>query len=322
MSVLILAEELDISADHMVQALTEREVSVHRIDLAWFPLQLSIDAELRGDRWVGRLTTPHREIELEELRAIWYRSPATFQFPAQLSATDRQHSHIEAKLGLGGVLLSLPVLFVNNPCRQADAIYKPRQLCAAAQAGLRVPATLVASTKSAVRRFVAAQAGEVVTKMFGSNSITEEAGRKVAFTRRIAPADLADLDGIHLTAHQFQRVIDPKAHDARLVVIGDRQFGFAIHASTPEARLDFRYDYSALRYEPIDIPHDVAQGVSRLMSMLGLMFAATDFVVESTGEWVFIGDLNPGGQYGWLEAQTGVPLTDCLADLLAQGAAP
>lgn len=58
--------------------------------------------------------------------------------------------------------------------------------------------------------------------------------------------DLADLDGIHLTAHQFQRVIDPKAHDARLVVIGDRQFGFAIHASTPEARLDFRYDYSEL----------------------------------------------------------------------------
>lgn len=76
-----------------------------------------------------------------------------------------------------------------------------------------------------------------------------------------------------------------------------------------------------LRYEPIEVPHDVAHGVTRLMSILSLMFAAIDFVVGPTGEWVFIGDVNPGGQYGWLEAETGVPLTNCLADLLACGAA-
>ncbi|MGH3886548.1 MAG: MvdC/MvdD family ATP grasp protein [Pseudonocardiaceae bacterium] len=322
MSVLILAEQLDVSADQMVLALTGRGVDVHRIDLAWFPLQLSIDAELQGDRWVGRLTTPHRQVKLEELRAVWYRSPATFQFPAQLSQADKQHCHIEAKLGLGGVLLSLPVLFVNNPSRQAEAVYKPRQLAAAAQSGLTVPATLVASTEPAVRRFVTAQAGEAVTKMFGSNSIVDDDRRKVAFTRRLTPTDLVDLHGIDLTAHQLQRLIYPKAHDARLVVIGDRQFGFTIHGSTPETRLDFRYDYSALRYEPIEVPHDVAKGVTRLMSTLGLMFASIDFVVRPTGEWVFIGDVNPGGQYGWLEAATGVPLTDCLADLLVCGAAP
>jgi hypothetical protein len=36
---------------------------------------------------------------------------------------------------------------------------------------------------------------------------------------------------------------------------------------------------------------------------------------------VFIGDVNPGGQYGWLESATGAPLTETLADLLADGVA-
>jgi len=103
------------------------------------------------------------------------------------------------------------------------------------------------------------------------------------------------------------------------MVIGEHQFGFAIRASTPEAQLDFRRDYHAPSYERVEIPDQASKGVTELMLTLGLMFAAIDFVVEPAGEWVFIGDVNPGGQYGWLQAATDAPLTDCLADLLAAG---
>jgi hypothetical protein len=36
------------------------------------------------------------------------------------------------------------------------------------------------------------------------------------------------------------------------------------------------------------------------------------------GTGVFL-EINAGGQYGWLESVTGVPLTGHLADLLAKG---
>ena len=158
--------------------------------------------------------------------------------------------------------------------------------------------------------------------MFGSTSIVEDGGRKVAFTRPVRVEDLDDLAGIETTAHQFQARVAPKAFDARIVVIGVRQFGFAIHATTDQARLDFRRDYQALSYARIDVPDDVAVGVAELMADLRLAFAAIDFVVRPDGSWVFIGDVNPGGQFGWLEAATGAPLTDTLADLLAHGPAP
>jgi hypothetical protein len=56
------------------------------------------------------------------------------------------------------------------------------------------------------------------------------------------------------------------------------------------------------------------------MKMLGLTYAAFDFGIDrATGGWVFY-ESNSGGQYGWLEAQTGAPITAAIADLLAAGA--
>jgi hypothetical protein len=121
MTVLILAAEFDVTADQMVLALLDREVPICRVDTAWFPAHLHIEARLRGDRWRGQLRTPGHDIELDGLRSIWYRSPTTYQFPPELSDAERQHAFLEAKYGLGGVLSSLPVLWVNHPARVAAA---------------------------------------------------------------------------------------------------------------------------------------------------------------------------------------------------------
>ena len=227
-TVLVLADEIDLGADQVVRALSERDIPVVRVDVGWFPRQLTVDAELSNGHWAGRMVTPQREVALEDLRSVLYRSPTAFRFPAGLSSTERRHSHHEAKLGVGGVLAALPVLWINHPSRIADAGYKPVQLVTAARCGLTVPATLVTNDAGAARRFATGTgAGGVVTKMLGAPGIFELGGRRVALTSRLDEADLADLR-------------------------------------------------------------------------------------------VFL-EVNPAGQYGWLEAQTGAPVTQMLADLLARG---
>lgn len=54
------------------------------------------------------------------------------------------------------------------------------------------------------------------------------------------------------------------------------------------------------------------------MRSFDLVYAALDFIVTPDIEWVFL-EINAGGQYGWLEAETGVPLTEYLADVLTKG---
>jgi hypothetical protein len=53
MTVLVLAAELDPTADGVVSGLLEHGVSVVRLDLSWFPQRLTLDAEFRDGAWQG-----------------------------------------------------------------------------------------------------------------------------------------------------------------------------------------------------------------------------------------------------------------------------
>ncbi|MGH3994158.1 MAG: hypothetical protein ACRDSN_17065, partial [Pseudonocardiaceae bacterium] len=74
--------------------------------------------------------------------------------------------------GLGGVLSSLPVLWVNHPARAAAAS-KPVQLTTAASCGLTVPDILITNEPAALCRFT--QAGETVAKMLGATTSPKRA---------------------------------------------------------------------------------------------------------------------------------------------------
>lgn len=49
---------------------------------------------------------------------------------------------------------------------------------------------------------------------------------------------------------------------------------------------------------------------------LGLSFAAADFVVTADDEHYFV-DLNPNGQWGWIQEATGLPIAAAIAAELA-----
>ncbi|MBB5858300.1 ATP-grasp ribosomal peptide maturase [Amycolatopsis umgeniensis] len=315
MTVLILASERDFTADRMVAALERRGTPVARVDTAWFPRYCTIDARLRNGRWMGTLSAHSRTIALEGLRSVWYRSPSAFTFPAELSATERNWAMSETKLGLGGVLTSLAVRWINHPSRNADAAYKPVQLTTAVQCGLSVADTLVTSVRTSVHEFV--DGGETITKAFGAAAVIEDGGRKTTLTDRVTADTVADLRGLEVAAHQFQRWI-PKAHEARVIVVGEHVFAAGIYARTPKTYLDYRNDYLNLRYRRLEPPETIAGGILRYCRAFGLAYGAFDFVIRPDGEWVFL-ECNAGGQYGWIEDAIAAPITDTIADLLTQG---
>jgi hypothetical protein len=55
----------------------------------------------------------------------------------------------------------------------------------------------------------------------------------------------------------------------------------------------------------------------RLVKQLGLEFGAIDLILRPDGEYVFL-EINPNGQWLWLEPASGLPFTDTLADLLIE----
>lgn len=316
MTVLVLAREFDPTADAVVQALTQRQVPVFRTDLSDFPRWLGLEAELREGRWSGRLWTVHREVQLGEVRSIWNRNPSGYVFPPYMTAEEQDFCSREARLGFGGVLASLEVLWANHPNRCADAIFKPYQWMVAAECGLSVADTMITNDPDSALRFADRQ-DATITKALGPSGITEDGRVKVAYTRRLTDDDLAEIECVSLTATTLQEFV-PKAFEVRLTVIGDRWFPIAIHATTDGARTDWRSDPSALTYELVSVPDTVADGVSRYMKHTNLVYAGLDFVVTPDERWVLL-EANSGPQFGWLEAATGAALVDAMADLLMRG---
>ena len=73
-----------------------------------------------------------------------------------------------------------------------------------------------------------------------------------------------------------------------------------------------------MTYTPLaDIPADVRAGVCALMGRLGLRFGTFDFIVAPDGRWVFL-EINPNGQWAWMEDATGLPIAASIADALTR----
>ncbi len=322
MTVLVLAAETDRTADSVVTGLTERNVPVMRVDMSWFPQRMSLDAEFRDGACHGVLRTAHHEVDLADIRSVWVRTPSAYAFPDALSAAERDFARREAKIGVGGALLSMPgVLWANRPDLAATAVYRPLQWVVAARCGLVVPRTLVTNDPKAVERFAKESPHGVVVKPLTANLIYEDHTYKMGWTRRLTADDLADLSGIEVTAHLIQDWVD-KVWECRAVVVGDEVFAVAIHAGSDESRIDWRSDYSSLSYDIIELPPAVADSLRAVMAELGLVYGAFDLSVSRAGSsdvFSFL-EINPGGQYGFLEGATGIPITDSLVRFLTRGA--
>lgn len=316
MTVLIIAQALDRTADEVVLAL-ENKAPVFRIDLEWFPDRVSLEAEFGGCRWEGWLRTPQRQVRLTDIRSVWYRWRSAYGISSGLSATDRDHARNEARAGFGGVLQSLDARYVNHPAR-VDALSKPHELLLAARCGLTVPTTAISNSPEHIRTFANSQPGHVVRKLFSCSVPNDngDGGALVGHTRLITDDDLADLNSAKFTAHQVQSFVN-KSMDVRVVAIGQTLFPIAIIPLEPAARVDFRSRYRSLRYERIELPADVEAGIRSYLAAAGLVIASLDFSVANDGTYYFLESNPPGGQYQWLQAATGAPISDTLATLLA-----
>lgn len=316
-AVLVVDSQFDAATDLLMTALADHEanVPVFRMDTAQFPVELGASARIGRRGWEGSLRLDHRSVTLAEVGAVYWNRPHLYRMPEGLSAPDAQWARGAARHGLGGLLLSLPVTWMNHPTTSSQAEFKPLQLTTAQQAGLRVPRTLVTNEPDAVRDFAKAAGGPIVTKPLGSPDVAHARSAERMYCRLLDPGELDSpdaLDSVAMTAHLFQEQVS-KAFEVRLTVVGRTCHSVRIDAGSAAARTDWRSDYGALSYTAIDTPCAVAESVAVYMRALGLTYAAMDFVVDPDERWWFL-EANPAGQWAWLNPYTG--LANAMADAL------
>jgi ATP-grasp ribosomal peptide maturase len=304
---LVVTSLHDPTADVVISELHDRGVPVVRLDSGDFPASLSVEAEITEHGIRGRLHTPSRTADLATVRALYYRRPTGFAFP-HLSEQDARFAITQARYGLGGVLAALPgCLYVSHPHRIGDAEFKPSGLAAATAAGFLVPPSLITSSPDAARAFVKAHSPVIYKPLHNPVYLVDGVSNVVT----VAEVGVEDIDdGVAGTAHLFQKRV-AKVADVRVTVIGGDVFCVRIDSGL----LDWRTDYSQLRYTVVDPPPGIERALYHYMNHFGLTFGAFDFCVDAADRWWFL-ECNPSGQWYWLETETGLPMCTALADLL------
>ncbi|MEV5339117.1 ATP-grasp ribosomal peptide maturase [Streptomyces sp. NPDC052676] len=311
-TVLVVTESHDVTADMVISHLNQRDVPVVRFNPADIGADLSITArfDVCPARAIGQLRTPTRCVELDEVRAIYWRRPVWPGF-GHLPRVDARYAAAQVRYGLGGVLYALrSCSWVNHPLRNAAADYKPAQLALAHSFGLRVPPTLVTNDPAEARRFVR-EHGQVVYKTLRWTPYEREGVSLTTWTEPVQAEELDDT--VRLTPHLFQARVD-KAADLRVLIVGRRVFAVRITSDL----LDWRKDYARHTYDVVDLPDRLSRTLLAYLDHYGLASGSFDLAVDRDGEphWL---ELNPNGQWAWLEERTGLEMAAAFADLLAEG---
>jgi glutathione synthase/RimK-type ligase-like ATP-grasp enzyme len=235
-----------------------------------------------------------------------------------MSGPEQVFAYKEARRGFGGVVQALPrCLWVNYPLAAARTEYKPVQLAAAVSCGLTIPETLISSDPQSAYDWAKNLDRPIIYKPMGGVWHADENQLRLLYTSEVTELQELLDPAFARTAQMFQEKVD-KAFEARAVVVGDSVFALRIDASSDVAREDWRADYDALSYHHLELPADLSTAVVKLHQRLGLAFGAVDLICDTSGRWVFL-ETNQNGEWGWLTAETGVPIAEALAQLLEKG---
>ena len=255
-------------------------------------------------------------LDLADVGAAWYRRPTTFKnnkadeevdkgrYDSLLDEYVQLQKYVWAGIPQHRWLNSLDVIHAADD--------KLSQLALARNLGFLIPDTVVSNQWQKV---VALPADPLVLKM-PRGLLAANGGTKALYTTiipnnaRSLPLHSAPYPGI------WQAYITKK-REWRITVVGDRTFDMAIYTAE-QAKHDWRRHQasSAVVFKKETFPGDLQRNCVRMTKQLGLRYGAFDFVEKPNGDIIFL-EVNPNGQYAWVEKELHLPISEAIADELA-----
>ena len=313
-TVLIVTNDHDEHADAVIVELNRRNVPVFRFHPEDFPHACSVSIEIEGGRISGELSNADHRVAFDDICAAWYRRSKNLYMGAVTRTSEKLDDYVKAQSTATVVALcaGLDTLWVSHPFKLRRGEVKALQLAEASRAGLKIPRTLISNDPARAATFVdALEDTECAIKPLIAIGVTDEQGYRLPLTTTLPAGH--PLESIELAPTMLQPYVE-KAFELRCVVIGDKIFCAKLDSQADEkSRIDWRGGDPA--HELFTLPAHVEASIHRLMDAFELNFASLDMIVTPGGEYVFL-ELNPNGQWLWLEHELGLPLVATMADLL------
>ena len=312
--ILVLTNERDLTSDYVVLELQRRGLPFVRLNSERLSEgHVTFDPALGVDGWLVELEG--LRLDFRSVRAGYFRRPGSPGTPAGVMREDAaRYCRTEWGAALSSALNSLGNRWLNAPLAITAAEDKPRQLAMATALGFRVPPTVISNKLASVTSRLTD--GTVVAKTLREALLEGDDRERVIFTTRIPTLSGLNDEAVSAAPAIFQREIE-KRSDIRATVVGDHVYAAEILSQDmEETSVDWRRgSHPELLHRIHDLPEPLAKQCVSLVKALGLRFGAVDLVLDRSGGYWFL-EVNPNGQWAWIENRTGLPLTRAIVDEL------
>jgi glutathione synthase/RimK-type ligase-like ATP-grasp enzyme len=298
--ILIITSSYDLTVDYFIEKFKEKTV-FYRFNTDFFKDYIIEIDEIVG--WV--IKYKHWEINQSQIDAIYYRKPS---MPNISEYNPKFHRMIQKDLLtlFQGLVETFKGRCLTKPSILNLAENKIYQLAIAKDVGFNFPKTLISNSSNKAIAFSSTY--HSIIKPLSSGRVYSES--KVGIIQTNIVNEDFRIEGLELSPSYFQEYIK-KDYEVRVTIICNSVFAVRIEASN---QVDWRKSDSINHYSNIVLPQDITDKCYKMMDKLNLRFGAFDFIVNN-GNYYFL-EVNPNGQWLWLEEALNLKISDCIYDYL------
>ena len=295
------------------------EIGVNYFEVLTEKLINNYNITFNLSKGIFSLSDSQREIEINKNWSIWNRRVMDPNIPPKIHKELEDIIYTETEKTWQGMLFAHEGKVVNRPQANFNANNKIDQLLFANnyKKGIKVPDTVLTNNPRNLERFYS-ELPKVSFKLLKAPLVNTNVKNKylTCYNNIVNKKQIKKAELIRNNPSLFQEYIEKK-YELRITALEDKVIGIKIDSQNSDLSImDFRrYDFDNVSYKRVDLPKNVENFCSDMLKHYNLSFGELDFIKNKNDEYVFL-EINPNGQWLWLELQSGYNLTKNVAENL------
>ena len=299
--ILIVTHKEDYTADFIIEKLNRKKIKYHRLNtedigtkhkITFTEKNIKIDEYSSFDSvWFRRTKHPKIKFESKEEEKCFFDDFSTF--------LNNIWKCIDTKKWL-----SIPYKIY----KAEDKLF---QLRVAKSLKFSIPETIVTTCRQELKFFYKKHNGNIIIKPLNRGSFLSNNQRRLVFTNRLKKEHIENQVFLSFPII-FQEEIK-KIYEVRVTVVADKVFAAKVESQKNKNTIvDWRRE--KLIFKAYNLPEEMEIKCLNLVKTLGLNFGAID-LIRTDNNYVFL-EINPNGQWAWIETETSMRISDTIIDFL------
>jgi hypothetical protein len=317
--ILIVSSYIDPHVEVVGDELQKLGLEYMRIDLGAFFRDFDIDYRLIGGNidFTARNRHTGKAFSRQDISGVWWRRIASIyedSAPVSESNADARETGNFIK----NLIESFPDSYfpLGHPRHIRPAENKLLQMDIASRIGFYMPATCFSNSLTMLNTYIRTER-EYVVKSMSLHSAMKDGDELSFYTMAFSGDDLRERIGENKEGACFVQDRIHRRYDVRLNVLPHVSVGAKINLDNlPAGEVDWRPTTMDHVHEIIEPPSDIEAKCRTMLAELDIPWGAFDFIVDDAGRWWFL-EVNPNGQWLWIQQKTGANLARHFANAIA-----